>query len=43
MPSNAAVQENFQEDRKVEYRAFVASISGSDCFGDDIWHCDRLK
>lgn len=43
MPSNAAMQENFQEDRKAEYRAFVASISSSNRFGDDIWHCDRLK
>jgi len=43
MAYSALMRENFQEDRQAEYRAFVTSISSSDYFENDIWHCDRLK
>lgn len=43
MQSNVVLRDNFQEKKKLEYRAFVASISSDDQFENDIWHCDRLK
>jgi hypothetical protein len=43
MPSNAVLRGSFQEEKKADYRAFVASVSNDDQFESDTWHCDRLK
>jgi Phage integrase family. len=43
MPSSAVLQDCFQEKKRSEYRAFVASISSDDQFESGTWHCDRLK